>query len=134
MDRRRARPVNGRVLSTPAFNVREGDRITVDGAPMAERERTRLFLFHKPAGLVTSARDPEGRQTVFDFLKERYPDLPRVVSVGRLDINTEGLLLLTNDGGLARTLELPRRAGRGATGRARMDRSIRRCSTRSPRA
>jgi len=99
--------VNGRVLSTPAFNVREGDRITVDGAPMAERERTRLFLFHKPAGLVTSARDPEGRQTVFDFLKERYPDLPRVVSVGRLDINTEGLLLLTNDGGLARTLELP---------------------------
>ena len=57
--------VNGRVLARPAFNVREGDRITVDGAPMAERERTRLFLFHKPAGLVTSARDPEGRETVF---------------------------------------------------------------------
>ena len=99
--------VNGRVLSSPAFNVREGDKITVDGAPMVERERTRLFLFHKPAGLVTSAKDPEGRETVFDFLKERHPDLPRVVSVGRLDINTEGLLLLTNDGGLARTLELP---------------------------
>jgi 23S rRNA pseudouridine2605 synthase len=99
--------VNGRVLSTPAVNVREEDKITVDGAPMVERERTRLFLFHKPAGLVTSAKDPEGRETVFDFLKERHPDLPRVVSVGRLDINTEGLLLLTNDGGLARTLELP---------------------------
>jgi len=99
--------VNGRRLATPAFNVRESDAITVDGAPMKERERTRLFLFHKPAGLVVSARDPEGRDTVFDFLNERFPDLPRLVSVGRLDINTEGLLLLTNDGGLARTLELP---------------------------
>ena len=99
--------VNGRVLASPAFNVREGDAITVDGAPLAERERTRLFLFHKPAGLVTSARDPEERETVFAHIERNHPDLPRVVSVGRLDINTEGLLLLTNDGGLARVLELP---------------------------
>jgi len=99
--------VNGRALTSPAFNVREGDQITVDGAPLAERERTRLFLFHKPAGLVTSAKDPEGRDTVFAYLEQKHPDLPRVVSVGRLDINTEGLLLLSNDGGLARTLELP---------------------------
>lgn len=99
--------VNGRVLESPAFNVRDGDRIEVDGVPLAAREPTRLFLFHKPAGLVTSAKDPEGRETVFGFLAERYPDLPRLMSVGRLDINTEGLLLLTNDGGLARTLELP---------------------------
>ena len=99
--------VNGRVLASPAFNVREGDAITVDGAPLAERERTRLFLFHKPAGLVTSARDPEERETVFAHIERHHPDLPRVVSVGRLDINTEGLLLLTNDGGLARVLELP---------------------------
>lgn len=105
--------VNGNALTSPAFNVRDGDRVFVDGAPLAERERTRLFLFHKPAGLVTSAKDPEGRETVFDYLARHYPDLPRVVSVGRLDINTEGLLLLTNDGGLARTLELP------ATGWAR---------------
>ncbi|MEF3367458.1 pseudouridine synthase, partial [Methylocystis sp. 9N] len=99
--------VNGRVLTSPAFNVRETDKIQIDGAPMQERERTRLFLFHKPAGYVTSARDEEGRATVFSYLQERHPDLPRLVSVGRLDINTEGLLLLTNDGGLARTLELP---------------------------
>jgi 23S rRNA pseudouridine2605 synthase len=99
--------VNGRVLASPAVNVREGDTITVDGAPLAERERTRLFLFHKPAGLVTSAKDPEGRETVFAYVERHHPDLPRIVSVGRLDINTEGLLLLTNDGGLARVLELP---------------------------
>jgi 23S rRNA pseudouridine2605 synthase len=99
--------VNGRTLTSPAFNVRESDAITVDGKPLAERERTRLFLFHKPAGLVTSAKDPEGRATVFDFIAERHPDLPRLVSIGRLDINTEGLLLLSNDGSLARVLELP---------------------------
>jgi len=99
--------VNGKVLTSPAVNVTEADRITIDGEPMQARERTRLFLFHKPAGLVTTASDPEGRQTVFAYLDERHPDLPRLVSVGRLDINTEGLLLLTNDGGLARTLELP---------------------------
>lgn len=99
--------VNGQTLTSPAVNVLEGDSVTIDGKPMQERERTRLFLFHKPAGLVTSAKDPEGRETVFAYLDAHHPDLPRVVSVGRLDINTEGLLLLTNDGGLARTLELP---------------------------
>src|SRR5579862_484453 len=96
--------VNGQVLTSPAINVTERDEITIDGAPLVERERTRLFLFHKPRGLVTTARDPEGRPTIFDALP---PELPRVVAVGRLDINTEGLILLTNDGGLARILELP---------------------------
>jgi 23S rRNA pseudouridine2605 synthase len=96
--------VNGKVLTSPAVNVTAEDRIEIDGKPIPQVERTRLWLYHKPAGLVTSNRDPEGRPTVF----ERLPgDLPRVVSIGRLDINTEGLLLLTNDGGLARTLELP---------------------------
>ncbi len=96
--------VNGKALSSPAFNVTEDDDVRVDGKPLAAPERTRLFLFHKPRGLVTTARDPEGRRTVFSALP---PDLPRVVAVGRLDINTEGLILLTNDGGLARVLELP---------------------------
>ncbi len=96
--------VNGEVLKSPAFNVSETDDVRVDGKPLAAPERTRLFLFHKPRGLVTTARDPEGRQTVFSVLS---PDLPRLVAIGRLDINTEGLLLLTNDGGLARVLELP---------------------------
>ncbi len=96
--------VNGEVLESPAFNVSETDNVQVDGKPLAAAERTRLFLFHKPRGLVTTARDPEGRATVFAALP---PDLPRVVTIGRLDINTEGLLLLTNDGGLARVLELP---------------------------
>ena len=96
--------VNGKILDSPAFNVSEADDVRVDGNPLAAPERTRLFLFHKPRGLVTTARDPEGRPTIFDALP---PDLPRVVAVGRLDINSEGLLLLTNDGGLARVLELP---------------------------
>jgi len=96
--------VNGSVLTSPAFNVTEADEVRVDGNPLAAPERTRLFLFHKPRGLVTTARDPEGRGTVFSALP---PGLPRLVAVGRLDINTEGLLLLTNDGGLARVLELP---------------------------
>ena len=93
--------VNGEVLESPAFNVSETDNVRVDGKPLAAAERTRLFLFHKPRGLVTTARDPEGRATVFAALP---PGLPRLVAVGRLDINTEGLLLLTNDGGLARVL------------------------------
>lgn len=101
-DRRIA--LNGRILETPATVVGPDDRIEVDGRPLAARERTRLWLFHKPKGLVTTSRDPEGRPTVFS----RMPaGMPRVVAVGRLDINTEGLLLLTNDGGLARILELP---------------------------
>ena len=96
--------VNGKVLSSPALNIGPDDTITVDGQAVTARERTRLFLYHKPRGLVTTARDPEGRPTVFEALPD---ELPRVVSIGRLDINTEGLLLLTNDGGLARMLELP---------------------------
>jgi 23S rRNA pseudouridine2605 synthase len=96
--------VNGHVIASPALNVAPQDRVTVDGKPLPVRERTRLFLFHKPRGLVTTRSDPQGRPTVFDELPK---DLPRLISVGRLDINTEGLLLLTNDGGLARLLELP---------------------------
>lgn len=96
--------VNGTIIDSPALNVTLADRIMVDGEPMPEKERTRLWLYHKPAGLVTTSSDPEGRPTVFDNLPE---DLPRVMSIGRLDINTEGLLLLTNDGGLSRVLELP---------------------------
>ena len=96
--------VNGKVLESPAFNVSDDDDVRVDGQRLKEAERTRLFFFHKPRGLVTTARDPEGRPTIFEALP---PDMPRVVAIGRLDINTEGLLLLTNDGGLARVLELP---------------------------
>src|ERR1700691_3346444 len=96
--------VNGTLIHTPACNVTEQDRVTVDGAPLPARERTRLFLFHKPRGLMTTHADPQGRPTIFEHLPE---DLPRLISVGRLDFNTEGLLLLTNDGALARVLELP---------------------------
>ncbi len=96
--------VNGRVINSPALDITANDVVLVDGKPLPERERTRLFLYHKPRGLMTTHDDPEGRPTVFDNLPE---GLPRLISVGRLDFNTEGLLLLTNDGGLARTLELP---------------------------
>jgi 23S rRNA pseudouridine2605 synthase len=96
--------VNGRVINSPALDVTVNDVITVDGKPLPPRERTRLWMFHKPRGLMTTHADPEGRPTVFDNLPE---GLPRLISIGRLDFNTEGLLLLTNDGGLARALELP---------------------------
>ncbi|CDM56623.1 MULTISPECIES: pseudouridine synthase [Rhizobium] len=96
--------LNGKLLDSPVVNVTLADKIEVDGVPIRGIERTRLWLYHKPAGLVTTNVDPEGRPTVFDNLPD---DLPRVMSIGRLDINTEGLLLLTNDGGLARALELP---------------------------
>ena len=96
--------LNGKLLDTPVVNVTLEDKIEVDGVPIRGIERTRLWLYHKPGGLVTTNSDPEGRPTVFDNLPE---GLPRVLSIGRLDINTEGLLLLTNDGGLSRTLELP---------------------------
>lgn len=96
--------VNGQVLETPAFLASFADDILVDGEPIPIPEQTRLFLYHKSAGLVTTARDDHGRPTVFDDLPR---GLPRVISVGRLDLNTEGLLLLTNDGALSRYLELP---------------------------
>ncbi|MFN3248125.1 pseudouridine synthase [Roseibium album] len=96
--------LNGKVLATPAITVSANDKVLVDGEPLPMRERTRLWLYHKPRGLVTTNKDPEGRPTVFERLPK---ELPRVLTVGRLDINTEGLLLLTNDGGLARVLELP---------------------------
>jgi 23S rRNA pseudouridine2605 synthase len=96
--------VNGEVIMSPAVTVTAQDRVAVDGKPLPPRERTRLFLFHKPRGVLTSHRDPRGRATVFDVLPK---GLPRLISVGRLDLNTEGLLLLTNDGSLARLLELP---------------------------
>jgi 23S rRNA pseudouridine2605 synthase len=96
--------INGTVIATPARNVTAADRISVDGEPLPKRERTRLFLYHKPRGLVTTHADPRGRATIFQRLPKH---LPRLISVGRLDFNTEGLVLLTNDGGLARVLELP---------------------------
>ena len=96
--------VNGTVLTTPAMTVTAKDKVTVDGKPLPTRDRTRLWLYNKPRGLVTTNADPQGRPTLFSALPA---DLPRTISVGRLDINTEGLLLLTNDGGLARILELP---------------------------
>lgn len=97
--------VNGKKVLTPAFNVSASDKIKVDGEPLAARQGTRVWLYHKPAGLVVTEKDPEGRPTIFEALDEK--GLPRVVSIGRLDINTEGLLLVTNDGGLKRVLELP---------------------------
>lgn len=96
--------VNGSKIDSPALNVTERDRIIVDGKPLPQAEAPRLWLYNKPTGLVTSNSDEKGRRTIFDELPE---DLPRVMTVGRLDLNSEGLLLLTNDGGIKRRLELP---------------------------
>jgi len=116
--------LNGRVLDTPAVKIAPGDVLKVDGAVIGAPEPARVWRYHKPAGLVTTHKDPKDRPTVFDHLP---PGLPRVISVGRLDLNTEGLLLLTNDGALARALELPatglaRRYRARARGRADQDR------------
>ena len=96
--------LNGKTLKSAAENVTEEDEIIVDGKPLPRTEPSRLFLYHKPAGLVTTHNDEQGRETVFDALPDH---LPRVISVGRLDLATEGLLLLTNDGTLSRYMELP---------------------------
>ena len=96
--------VNGRRIDSPALNVAPSDRVSVDGRPVAAPEPPRLWLYHKPPGLVTTAADERGRPTVFAALPQ---DMPRVMSVGRLDLSSEGLLLLTNDGGIKRRLELP---------------------------
>ena len=96
--------LDGKKVATPATLVTEDARIAVDGKPIAARAATRLWRYHKPRGLIATHRDPQGRPTVFDALP---PALPRVISVGRLDLDSEGLLLLTTDGALARHLELP---------------------------
>ena len=98
--------VDGKVLDSPALAVTDASDIRVDGKPIPEPEPPRLWRYHKPAGLVTTHKDERGRPTVFERLP---PNLPRLISVGRLDLNSEGLLLLTNDGELARELELPAR-------------------------
>ena len=93
--------VNGKMLETPACVVKPGDKVIVDGKPLPTKEPARMWRYNKPLGLVTSHKDPEGRPTVFGALPKT---MPRVISIGRLDLNSEGLLLLTNDGELARAL------------------------------
>lgn len=97
--------VNGKVLDTPACTVTDDDDITIDGRPLPNKKTTRMWIYNKPAGLVTTAHDPQGRPTVFENLPRR---LGRVISIGRLDLNSEGLLLLTNNGALSRQIELPK--------------------------
>jgi len=100
--------VGGKVLETPATILPDLKGVTVDGNPVAAAESTRLFAFHKPTGLITAERDPAGRPTIYTALRNALPkSTPRLMPIGRLDLNTEGLLLLTNDGGLKRTMELP---------------------------
>ncbi len=118
--------LNGKVLDTPAVKVGDGDILMVDGVVVGEAEPARVWRYHKPTGLVTTHRDPKERPTVFEHLP---PGLPRVISIGRLDLNSEGLLLLTNDGALARALELPatgltrryRARARGHVSQAKLD-------------
>ena len=100
--------LNGEKLDTPATILPDLKGVTVDGKPVGKPDRTRLYRFHKPAGLLTAERDPKGRPTIYDALRNALPpDAPRLMPVGRLDLNTEGLLLLTNDGELKRAMELP---------------------------
>ncbi len=100
--------INGELVTTPATVLTTLNGVTVDGKPVAKPERTRLFAFHKPAGLLTAERDFSGRSTIYDALRNALPaNTPRLMPVGRLDLNTEGLLLLTNDGELKRAMELP---------------------------
>ncbi len=99
--------VNGVTVETPAFNVNGDEKILLDGEKLPEKEKTRLWLYHKPVGLLTTHKDTSDRATVFDNLPA---GMPRVISVGRLDLNSEGLLLLTNNGELSRQLELPQNA------------------------
>jgi len=96
--------VNGEIITSPALNVSPSEKITVDGKPLPARERAGLWRYYKPRGLVVSDRDEQNRETIFDHLPK---NLPRLITVGRLDLDSEGLLLLTNDGDLARHLELP---------------------------
>ncbi|MBV7256493.1 rRNA pseudouridine synthase [Pacificimonas sp. WHA3] len=99
--------LNGKVLASPALNLKSLAGVTLDGNALEKKARTGLWLFHKPPGCLTTSHDPKGRKTVFDLLPA---DLPRLMPIGRLDYNTEGLLILTNDGGLKREMELPRNA------------------------
>jgi len=99
--------INGEIIDTPAIKVDDSDKVALDDNLLAAKQPTRLWIFNKPAGVIVSNGDPEGRETIFDILPT---DMPRVISVGRLDYNSEGLLLLTNDGELARYLELPKNA------------------------
>lgn len=96
--------VNGKTIESPALNVTAADKVVVDGRALDAPPEPRLWLYHKPTGLVTTTKDEQSRPTIYDDLPD---DLPRVMSVGRLDLNSEGLLLLTNDGGIKRQLELP---------------------------
>ncbi|MXO59172.1 pseudouridine synthase [Altererythrobacter salegens] len=100
--------LNGEKLTTPATILQHLRGVTVDGKPVGKADRTRLYRFHKPSGLLTAERDPKGRPTIYTALRNALPqDAPRLMPVGRLDLNTEGLLLLTNDGELKRAMELP---------------------------
>ncbi len=103
--------VNGKTLESPAFTVTAKDKILVDNKPLLQEETVepQLYIFHKPSGCLTTSKDPEGRKTIYDVLKTVLPeDAPRLIPIGRLDYNTEGLLLMTNDGGLSRYMELPK--------------------------
>lgn len=99
--------VNGVTLTSPAFTVSETDKILVDGESLPRKEKTRVWKYHKPKGLICTQKDPQNRITIFQDIADRYPKIPRLISIGRLDYNSEGLLLLTNNGALARYLELP---------------------------